>query len=188
MVTDPFESSNSLINTNIGIQSDPRAVDAVRYLEKKMEDNLKQRDLGVFFLLMIVTLGLYTFYLIPKLGVSVNRLVKKDEFKFVQVLLVGIFTLGIGLAVFEVLYAYCLQKNPEFTRGKWSTTNLGGYVLVLNILAWLLVFASGGLAFVLCFFLGCWATWLIQQQVNQYIVLSEQFAAADPGQAPAQQS
>jgi hypothetical protein len=40
-----------------------------------MNDDLKQRDLGMFFLLMLVTLGLYTFYLIPKLGVSVNRLI-----------------------------------------------------------------------------------------------------------------
>jgi len=42
-----------------------------------------------------------------------------------------------------------------------------------------LVFASGGLAFVLCLFLSCWATWLIQNQVNRYIDISEQSAALD---------
>lgn len=144
-----------------------------------MNDDLKHRDLGMFALLMIITLGLYGFYLIPKLGVSVNRLAKKDEFKFMQVLLVGIFTLGLALPVFEVLFAYCLQKNPAYTCGNWSTRNLGGYVLVLNILAAVLVLASGGLAFVISFFLGGWSTWLIQSQVNQYIDNNEPDAALD---------
>lgn len=138
-----------------------------------MNEDLKKRDLGLFVLLMVVTLGCYAFYLIPKLGAGVNRLVKKDEFKFIQVLLVGIFTCGIGLTVFEVLYAYCLQKNPEYTGGKWSNSNLGGYVLVLNLLAVLLLFVSGGLAFVVSFALGCWATWLIQNEFNRYMENSE---------------
>ena len=71
-----------------------------------MNNELKRRDLGMFVLLMVVTLGIYGFYLIPKLGLSVNRLIKREEYKFNQVLLVGIFTLGIGLVVFEILYAY----------------------------------------------------------------------------------
>lgn len=138
-----------------------------------MYDDLKRRDLGMFVLLMTVTLGLYAFYLIPKLGIGVNRLVKKDEFNFNQVLFVGIFTFGIGLTVFEVLYAYSLQKNHDYTRGKWTNSNLGGYVLVLNLLAVGLLFVSGGLAFLASFVLGCWATWLIQNEVNRYMDSSE---------------
>ncbi len=133
-----------------------------------MDDEIKRRDLGMVVLLMVVTLGIYGFYLIPKLGLGVNQLIKKDEYKFNQVLLVGIFTLGIGLVVFEILYAYSLEKEPGYTGNRWSNRNIGGYVLVLNILAVVLALASGGFGLVISFALGCWATWLIQDQVNKY--------------------
>ena len=138
-----------------------------------MDNELKRRDLGMFVLLMVVTLGIYGFYLIPKLGLSVNRLIKREEYKFNQVLLVGIFTLGIGLVVFEILYAYNMEKDSSYTREKWSNRNIGGYVLALNILAVVLAFVSGGLALVISFALGCWATWLIQNQVNKYLEFRE---------------
>jgi hypothetical protein len=144
-----------------------------------MDNELKRRDLGMVVLLMIVTLGIYGFYLIPKLGLSVNHLIKKEEYKFSQVLLVGIFTLGIGLVVFEILYAYSLEKESSYTREKWSNRNIGGYVLALNILAVVLAFVSGGLAFVISFALGCWATWLIQNQVNKHLEFCEQEHASD---------
>lgn len=144
-----------------------------------MDNELKHRDLGMVVLLMVVTLGIYGFYLIPKLGLSVNQLIKKEEYKFNQVLLVGIFTLGIGLIVFEILYAYSLEKESSYTREKWSNRNIGGYVLALNILAVVLAFVSGGLAFVISFALGCWATWLIQNQVNKHLEFCEQEHASD---------
>ena len=144
-----------------------------------MDTELKRRDLGMFVLLMVVTIGFYSFYLIPKLGLSTNKLINKKEYKFNQVLLVGIFTIGIGLTVFEILYAYSLGKAPEYTGGKWSNRNIGGYVLVLNILAVVLALVSGGLAIVISFALGCWATWLIQNQVNKYIDFCEQEHAVD---------
>ena len=138
------------------------------------DNELKRRDLGMFVLLIVVTLGIYGFYLIPKLGLSVNQLIKKEEYKFNQVLLVGIFTLGLGLIVFEILYAYSLEKESGYTSEKWNNRNLGGYVLVLNILATVLCFASGGLAFIISFVFGCWATWLIQNQVNKHLDFCEQ--------------
>ena len=144
-----------------------------------MDNELKRRDLGMFVLLMVVTLGIYGFYLIPKLGLSVNRLIKREEYKFNQVLLVGIFTLGIGLVVFEILYAYNMEKDSSYTREKWSNRNIGGYVLALNILAVVLAFVSGGLALVISFALECWATWLIQNQVNKYLEFREQEHASD---------
>ena len=144
-----------------------------------MNNELKRRDLGMFVLLMVVTLGIYGFYLIPKLGLSVNRLIKREEYKFNQVLLVGIFTLGIGLVVFEILYAYNMEKDSSYTREKWSNRNIGGYVLALNILAVVLAFVSGGLALVISFALECWATWLIQNQVNKYLEFREQEHASD---------
>ncbi|MCI5145444.1 MAG: hypothetical protein D3923_07905 [Candidatus Electrothrix sp. AR3] len=142
-----------------------------------MNDDLKRRDFGLFFLLMIITIGFYGFYLIPKLGVSVNHLIKKDAFKFKQVLLVGIFTLGLGLIVFEVMYAYKLENNPEYTHEKWSNHNLGVYVLILNMLALILAFMPGGWNFLLSCVAGSWATWLIQYQVNCYLDINTQDVA-----------
>ena len=148
-----------------------------------MDTTLKRRDLGMYVLLMVVTFGLYGFYLIPKLGLSVNQLVKKKQYKFSQVLLVGIFTLGFGLSVYEILYAYSLEKSPGYTQGKWSNRNIGGHVLVLNILAVVLAFVSSGLAVVISFACGCWATWLIQNQVNKHLEFCEQEHASDSVEA-----
>ena len=47
-------------------------------------------------------------------------------------------------------------------------------MLALNILAVVLALVSGGLALVISFALGCWATWLIQNQVNKYLEFREQ--------------
>lgn len=138
-----------------------------------MNDQLKSRDVGMFALLMVVTLGFYVLYLVPKLGKSVNYLTKNEKYSFGLCLFLCIITLGIAGLVYEVRYAYDLERNSGYTQGKWSNKNLGGYVLVLNILSILIMFASGGLGGVISFALGCWATWLIQDQVNKYIEFGE---------------
>ncbi len=138
-----------------------------------MNNEIKRRDIGMLVLLMVVTLGIYGFYLIPKLGLSVNQLIKKDEYKFKRVLLIGIFTFGIGLVVFEILYAYSLEEESGYTGNKWSNKNIGGYVLALNLLAFWLSFVSNWIACVIGIALGCWATWLIQNQVNKYVELCD---------------
>ena len=143
-----------------------------------MATDLQRRDLGAYALLLVVTLGFYAFYLVPKLGLSTNQLIKKSKYDFHVVLWVGILTCGIGLVVFEVMYAYDLEKAPEYTGGRWSNQNLGGRVLILNLLAWFLIFVSGGLAFLISMVLGGWATWLIQSEVNRYLELGEASAAS----------
>lgn len=123
----------------------------------------------MFAVLMVVTLGFYGFYLVPKLGLSVNRLIGKDNYEFNQVLWVGIFTCGLALPVYEVLFAYSLQNNSGYTIGKGRNRNIGGYVLVLNVIAAALFCVSEWLAFIIGFILSCWATWLLQNEVNQYV-------------------
>lgn len=133
------------------------------------DDVLKHRQLGVIILLMIVTLGLYGFYLIPALGESVNRLTGKQKHSFGLVLLLGIVTCGLALSVFEILYAYDLEKDDRYTDRRWSNQGLGQYVLILNVVSFVVAFASGFAAFAVSLVLGLWATWLIQEQVNKYL-------------------
>ena len=120
-------------------------------------------------LLMGVTFGIYSFYLVPQLSKAVNKMLKQETYKYNHVLWIGILTLGFGLSVFEVLFAYNLRKNPAYTEGRWEIKNLLVSVLMLNLLAWIFAFIPGGLTFAVSFVCGVLATWLIQDQANKYI-------------------
>jgi hypothetical protein len=119
------------------------------------------------------TLGLYSFYVVPKLAKGVNHLIQKDKFNSTAVFWIGVLTLGLGLSVFEVLFACDLEKNPAYTGGKWSNRRLGLLVFILNVLTWMLAFMSGTLAFIGSFVLGVSATLLIQHEINQYVDMNE---------------
>jgi hypothetical protein len=125
-----------------------------------------KRDLGITILLNVVTLGLYAFYWIPAMGDDVNRIVKRPVFSFWVTLAVSIITCGIGLSVFETLYAYELEKDPRYRK-------LGGrpwlwqIVLGLNVAALILAFVSAGIAIILSIGLGIWASWLVQEVLNR---------------------
>lgn len=138
-----------------------------------MAADLVKREPWRFVLLMGVTMGLYSFYVVPQLALGVNRLTGKERFKFRVVLVAGILTLGLGLSVCEVLYAHTLESNPGYAGGKWKTRHLFRYVLVLNILSWGLVFVPTGLAFAGSFAFGVLATLMIQTEVNRYVELEE---------------
>ncbi len=137
---------------------------------------IKKRDLGILVLLFVVTLGLYGFYLIPDLGRSVNFALNKRKYSFAVVLILGILTLGIALSVYEILYAYDLERHGRQSGFAERVGSMGSYVLILNILSWIVAFMSGGVAFIVSAFLGTWATWLVQKELN--LLADQQEAAA----------
>jgi len=135
---------------------------------------VKKREPWKFVLLMGLTMGLYTFYVVPRLAQSVNHLIEKEKFNPRHVLIIGILTLGLGLSVYEVLYAHALEKNSAYARGKWKIRYLVLYVLVLNILAWILAFTPTGLSFAGSIVFGVLGTFMIQNEVNRYVELESE--------------
>lgn len=139
-----------------------------------MQNDLIKREPWRFVLMMGVTLGLYGFYVVPQLARAVNHLIGRDAFISRRVLIVGILTLGLGLSVYEVLYAHALEKNPAYARGRWNTRHLFAYVLGLNVLSWGLVFVPTGLAFAGSFVFGVLGTLMIQTEVNRFVEQEEE--------------
>lgn len=129
-------------------------------------DVIKKRDLGIIVLLLVVTIGFYGFYLIPDFGRGVNIAIGRRKYSFALILLLGIITLGIALSVFEIMFAYDLERSGQESDFKKRVQNLGSYVMILNIISWIVAFASGGFAFIVSCILGIWATWLIQKELN----------------------
>ena len=151
---------------------------AAEYRETAMTGGpVEKREPWKFVLLMGLTMGLYTFYVVPRLARSVNHLIGKKAFHPIQVLIIGILTLGLGLSVYEVLYAYALEKNPAYARGKWKTRYLCSYVLVLNILSWVLAFTPTNLSFAGSIVFGVLGTFMIQTEANRYVDLANTSAA-----------
>ena len=127
----------------------------------------RHRDLGYIALVSAVTLGLFGFYLIPKLGEELNFVLGVRRYRFWVVLLLGILTIGIALSVYECLYAYNLQRHPAYQQLPIAKRDLGGLVLTLNLIAVVVSIATGGLAFIVSLIIGVWATWLIQDAMNE---------------------
>ena len=133
----------------------------------------RHRDLGFVALLSAVTLGLFGFYWVPKLGEELNFVLGVRRYRFWVVLLLGIVTIGLALSVFECCYAYNLQKHPAYQRLPIAKRNLGGLVLTLNLIALIVSIATAGLGLIVAIIIGVWATWLIQDAMNE-LARSEQ--------------
>jgi hypothetical protein len=127
----------------------------------------QQRDLGFIALLSLITLSLYAFYWIPKLGEELNAVLGRKKYNFWIVLCVGIFTIGIGLCVYECCYAYDLQRTATYQRLPRAKGNLGGLVVALDIIAVLTSLLTAGMAGIISLVIGVWATWLVQDGMNQ---------------------
>jgi Domain of unknown function (DUF4234) len=127
---------------------------------------IEQRDLGKVAILSIVTLGIYGILLMAKWTDDVNFLLKREKHEKIVVVIVGVVTLGIALAIWEIIFAYDIQSYTESERLGERNKNLGGTVLGLTLFAYALAFASGGLAFVLSMAVGVYASCLVQKELN----------------------
>jgi len=128
---------------------------------------LTRRGFGFVVLLCVVTLTLYKFYWIPNLGDDVNKVIRRSKYSFGLTLVLGLLTLGLALCVFEILFAYDLEKNEAYRQLPRRTRYLGSLVLTLNVVAFLLSLVTAGLGLIVSIVLGIWATWLVQEAINQ---------------------
>jgi hypothetical protein len=127
---------------------------------------IEKRDLGKVIILSIVTLGIYGILLMAKWTDDVNFLIKRLKHEKIVIIIVGVVTLGIALAVWEIIFAYDIQGYTEKRRLSERSKNLGATVLGLTLFAYALAFASGGLAFIFSMAVGIYASCLVQKELN----------------------
>ncbi len=127
---------------------------------------IEQRDLGKVVIFSIVTFGIYGILLMAKWTDDVNFLIDRQKHEKIVIVVVGVITLGIALAVWEIIFAYDIQGYTEKRKLSERSKNLGGTVLGLTLFAYALAFASGGLAFILSMAVGIYASCLVQKELN----------------------
>jgi len=131
-----------------------------------MNYQIKKRDTGIVVLLSVVTLGIYYIYLMGTWANDINHLARREKHKSILVVIVGIITCTIALYVWEIVYAYDLQKIAADRDTPGRNASLGSFVLILNIAGISIAFLSGGLAVILSIGIGIWAYCLIQKELN----------------------
>ena len=143
-----------------------------------MRSNIQKRSIAAIILLNFLTFGLYGFYLTYVWADDINKLSgKKIREPFVTIL-IGIFTLSVSNIVYEIIFAYEIQKLTLKNKVEGRSRSLGEYVLTLNITANFLTLSKyllniRGPAAILLLFLGrgfgYWASCQVQQELNNIV-------------------
>jgi hypothetical protein len=135
----------------------------------KMSDadaaDIKRRDIAVFVLLCVVTLGIYWFYVSYHWSKEVNGLVGRVKYQPLVVLLVNIFTCGIAGMVFESLFAFDVAEQAKARGIKDRFDQMPTWVIVCNSAAVITALIPFG--FVLAIPLGTLASVLVQIELNK---------------------
>ncbi len=126
--------------------------------------DVQRRDIGLFVLLCIVTLGLYWFYLGYHWAKELNGLAGRVKYQPLVFLLVNIFTCGLAGMVFECLFAFDIAEHTKADGIKGRMENLAGWVIGLNCTAVVVSLIPFGL--ILGLPLGTLASVLVQVELN----------------------
>jgi len=129
---------------------------------------VRHRSFEQFCLMMGVTLTFYSFYILPSYSRDMKAITKRERMEFQPMLILGIVTLGLLLAVMMVAWAYDMEKHGKAMETVGRQESLGTYVLILNVISFLIALFSGGVAIILSAALGVWAIWLLQKEINLY--------------------
>jgi hypothetical protein len=106
------------------------------FVERKLTPSeaadVRHRDIAVFILLSVVTLGLYWFYVSYHWSKEINGLTGRVKYHPLLVLVTNIVTCGICGMVFECLFAFDIAERTR-TRGiKGRLENLPTWVIATN--------------------------------------------------------
>ena len=126
---------------------------------------IKRRDIAVFILLCVVTLGIYWFYISYHWSKEINGLVGRAKYNPVVVVLVNVLTCGLAGLVFESLFAFDIAEQARQRNTPGRMDQLGTWVLVCNCAAMITALIPFG--FVVALPLGTLASVLIQVELNR---------------------
>lgn len=139
------------------------------FVERKLTaaeaSDIKHRDIAVFVLLMVVTLGFYWFYVSYQWAKELNGLGGRVKFRPLLVLLTNILTCGISGIVFECLFAFDIAEHTRSRGLAGRMENLATWVIVINSAALLACLIPFGV--VLGLPLGVLASMLVQVELNK---------------------
>ena len=138
---------------------------AVTKLADSDAAEIKRRDIGVFILLCIVTLGFYWFYVGYQWSKELNGLAGRVKYQPLVFLLVNILTCGLAGLVFECLFAFDIAEHTKALGVKNRQEQLGGWVIGLNCTAMVVSLIPFGVIIGLP--LGTLASVLVQVELNK---------------------
>ena len=122
------------------------------------------RNLWIVGLLSGITGGLYNIYLAYRWAAEINALSGTKKVAPSVVLLVSALSLGLGVLVFECMFARELESIAGDRGEVVLVTGFSTVIIALNVSAVLLIMTGPGI--VLGLPLGIAATVLIQRQLN----------------------
>lgn len=127
--------------------------------------DVQHRDIATFVLLMVVTLGIYWFYVSYQWAKELNGLSGRMKFQPLVVLLTSIVTCGIAGMVFECLFAFDIAEQTQARGLKARMDALPTWVIATNCAAIVLSLIPFGFAIGLP--LGILASVLVQVELNK---------------------
>lgn len=128
------------------------------------------RSFREFARMMILTLTLYSFYLVPLNSRDMKAITGRERMEFTGLLILGIVTFGVALAVMEILWAFDLERHGKADNTVGRQESLGIIVLVLNAVGIVLGFVVGDsiLSPIIVGVLCASAIWMLQKEINLY--------------------
>jgi hypothetical protein len=126
---------------------------------------IKPRDIAVFVLLCVVTLGLYWFYISYHWSKEINGLTGRVKYQPLVVLLVNIVTCGLAGMVFESLFAIDVAEQTKARGIKDRFDQLPTWVIACNTAAVITALIPFGVVVALP--LGILASVLVQIELNK---------------------
>lgn len=124
---------------------------------------VEARSVALTALLSLLTLSLYNFYLVHCWARDLNQVLGREKYSPALAVVLSILTLTLALFFYECGFAFELEKQTKAHRIEDRNANLGAVVLVLNLVAFFMVFVF----FPIGFILGLTCTCLVQQEFNR---------------------
>lgn len=132
-----------------------------------------RRSFRDFLTLMGTTLTAYTFYVVPSYSRDMRTITGKPRMEFLPLLFLGIATLGIGLSVFLVIWAFDLEKHGLTNQTSDRHEQLGAHVIGLSLLSFSGWFWSEWPVLVVGAGAAVWSVWMVQKEINLYAPRAE---------------
>lgn len=127
--------------------------------------DVSYRSVGVLVLLMVVTLGLYWFYLAYQWSKELNGLAGRVKYQPLVVVLVSFFTCTLGGLVYECVFAFDVVEGTASRGIAGRMVSLPTWVILLNCVALALGIIPYGI--ILGYPLGMAVTALVQVELNK---------------------